>query len=248
MTLAPQRQALPDADPIEEIVDKYVQGARSGTRPTAYTRESRGDVTWHRVKEDDQFRVLEHVIAVRERRVEWIWRNQDFWPASRLTDITTSDEVLRTVGVIHDANTIHGVKFWLGPARGAARDPDRCLPFVSNYNHIEAHYRHDGTAMRLDRARVGVDFLTKVGKTVLARAVRDEDATHVNRGFGYRASLGNRLLLRVSGGDDIFMDLPIKLSESEVSSLFDAVRDPNPLERGSPADSLFAVSRNGELS
>ena len=104
---------------LEEIVDEYVQRARSKLRPTEYERSQNNEVTLHHVIENDEFRVLDHIIAVKDRRVEWIWRSQDFWPTDQLTDITISDVDLRNFGVIHGSNRISGVKFTIGPRQYA---------------------------------------------------------------------------------------------------------------------------------
>ena len=213
----------PDTSTIEEIVDSYVQKARSSLRPTEYTRERNGDTTLHHIIENDQFRILDHVIAVRGQRVAWIWRNQDMWPTDQLTDITVVGDDLATVGIIHGGATVTGVKFAYGPRFGASSDPDNCLPFVSDFNHLEAHYRLSGTAMKLDRARMGVDFITKIGRTLLARSVRNESASIANRGFMYRSSLGNRVLVRVNGIDDLSINIPTELTQSEVSTISEGV-------------------------
>ena len=132
---------------LEEIVDDYVQRARSKLRPTEYERSEKDEVTLHHVIENDEFRILDHIIAVKDRRVEWIWRSQDFWPTDQLTDITMSDVDLRNYGVIHGSNRISGVKFTIGPRHYAGPDPDACLPYVNDFLYLEAHYRWDDDKM-----------------------------------------------------------------------------------------------------
>lgn len=212
-------------------------------RPTEYEREDLTGFTLHRVTENDQFRILHHVIAVNGNSVAWIWRNQDFWPTDQLTDITTVGTDLTTVGVIHNGTTIQGVKFSLSPRSAAGNDPDWCLPFVSNFTHIEAMYRIKGDGISLDRARMGVDFSTKVGRTILARSVRNETATLRNCGFDYRSSLGNRLLVRVTGADNISVNLPTSLTSHEASELFSQVAEPDSRDSCAVARSLFIVDR-----
>ena len=231
----------PNTHTIEQIVDDYVQRARSSMRPTEYQKERSGDTTLHHVVENDQFRILEHVIAVRGKQVAWIWRNQDFWPTDQLTDITIAGDDLATVGIIHGGSMVHGVKFTYGPRFGASSDPDNCLPFVSDFNHLEAHYRLDGTAMRLNRARMGVDFTTKIGRTLLARSVRSESASLANRGFTYRSSLGNRLLVRVDGIDNLSINVPTELTESEVSTINECVLTQRARDIGELLHQLFIV-------
>lgn len=228
MTMLPDMHNLPNliapaTYSIEQIVDEYVQRARSSMRPTEYERRRSGDTTLHHVIENDQFRILDHIIAVRGKHVEWIWRNQDMWPTDQLSDITIVGDDLATVGVIHSGATIRGVKFTYGPRFGASSDPDNCLPFVSDFNHLEAHYHLDGAAMKLDRARMGVDFTTKIARTLLARSVRNEYASLENRGFTYRSSLGNRLLLRINGVNNLSINAPIELEQSEVSAISESI-------------------------
>ena len=231
--------------PIEQIVDDYVQRARSSLRPTEYEREQEGDITLHRVTENDQFRVLDHIIAVRDNTVAWIWRNQDFWPTDTLTDITLVGDDLLTVGVIHGGSTVQGVKIAVAPKSGAASDPDNCLPYVSNFNHVEAHYRLDDHGkQRLERARMGVDFLTKDGKTLLARAVRNPEAASRNGKYRYRSSLGQRLLVRVTGAHNLSINLPTTLTDDEVEAIrqqvalhhFEGIRSLSP--------SIFVINRD----
>ena len=218
-----QNLVSPDTLTIEQIVDTYVQRARSSLRPTEYARERKGDTTLHHIIENDQFRILDHVIAVRGQQVAWIWRNQDMWPTDQLTDITIVGNDLATVGIVHGGATVTGVKFTYGPRFGASSDPDNCLPFVSDFNHIEAHYRLNGVTMKLDRARMGVDFTTKIGRTLLARSVRNESASLANCGFTYRSSLGNRLLVRVNGISNLSINIPTALTQSEVTSISEGV-------------------------
>lgn len=229
---------------IEQIVDDYVQRARSSMRPTEYERRREGDKTLHHVIENDQFRILDHIIAVRDKQVVWIWRNQDIWPTDQLTDITFVGDDLATVGVIHGASTVRGVKFTFGPRFGASSDPDNCLPFVSDFNHLEAQYHFDGTAMKLDRARMGVDFTTKIARTLLARSVRNESASLINRGFTYRSSLGNRLLLRINGPNDLSIDVPIELTNSQVNSICGSILDRRPPDAAVLMQDVFVVRRD----
>ena len=105
--------------PLEEIVDEYVQRARSTLRPTEYERSQKNGLTLHHVIENDEFRILDHIIAIKDRRVKWVWRSQDFWPTDQLTDITIADIDLRNYGVIHGSKRITGVKFTIGPRRYA---------------------------------------------------------------------------------------------------------------------------------
>ena len=201
-------------------------------------------VAMHHVTENDQFRILDHVIAVKGRSVAWVWRNQDFWPTDQLTDITTVGTDLTTVGVIHNGATIQGVKFSLSPRDAAGHDPDYCLPFVSNFTHVEVVYRPDDAGMSLDRARIGIDFTTKVGRTILARSVRNESAAISNCGFRYRSSLGNRLLVRVTGAEEISVNLPTSLTSLEVRDLYGFVREPVSHYSDSFARSQFIVERD----
>ena len=235
---------MPTVPTIEEIVDEYVQRARSSMRPTEYERVDRAGIAMHRITENDQFRILHHVIAVNGKSVAWIWRNQDFWPTDQLTDITTVGADLTTIGVIHNGAAIQGVKFTLSPRRAAGNDPDYCLPFVSNFTHVEVMYRLNDNGMELDRARMGVDFATKVGRTILARAVRNDSAALRNCGFDYRSSLGSRLLVRVTGADEISVNLPTSLTSREVADLYDHVTEPVSQYDGSFPKSLFLVERD----
>ncbi len=208
---------------LEEIVDEYVQRARSKLRPTEYERSHKNDLTLHHVIENDEFRILDHIIAVKDRRVEWVWRSQDFWPTDQLTDITTADVDLRNYGVIHGHNRISGVKFTIGPRHYAGPDPDACLPYVNDYLHLEAHYRWDNDAMTLQRARIGVDFITKDGLTLRARSVEIELARFWNLEFRYRSSLGSRLLVDVDGDEKLRIDVPTTLRRNEVQEIYDNV-------------------------
>ena len=208
---------------LEEIVDIYVQRSRSKLRPTEYERSRKNETTLHHVIENDEFRVLDHIIAVKDRRVEWIWRTQDFWPTDQLTDITISNVDLRNYGVIHGTNRITGVKFTIGPRSYAGPDPDACLPFVNDYLHMEAHYRWDGDKMGLQRARIGVDFKTKDALTLRARSVEIELARFWNLGYRYRSSLGSRLLVRVEGDENLRIDVPTELDRPEVNAIFETV-------------------------
>ena len=208
---------------LEEIVDEYVQRARSKLRPTEYERSQKNDLTLHHVIENDEFRILDHIIAVKDRRVEWVWRSQDFWPTDQLTDITTADVDLRNYGVIHGHNRISGVKFTIGPRHYAGPDPDACLPYVNDYLHLEAHYRWDNDTMTLQRARIGVDFITKDGLTLRARSVEIELARFWNLEFRYRSSLGSRLLVDVDGDEKLRIDVPTTLRRNEVQDIYDNV-------------------------
>ena len=208
---------------LEEIVDEYVQRARSKLRPTEYERSQKNDLTLHHVIENDEFRILDHIIAVKDRRVEWVWRSQDFWPTDQLTDITTADVDLRNYGVIHGHNRISGVKFTIGPRHYAGPDPDACLPYVNDYLHLEVHYRWDNDTMTLQRARIGVDFITKDGLTLRARSVEIELARFWNLEFRYRSSLGSRLLVDVDGDEKLRIDVPTTLRRSEVQEIYDNV-------------------------
>ena len=208
---------------LEEIVDEYVQRARSKLRPTEYERSQKNDLTLHHVIENDEFRILDHIIAVKDRRVEWVWRSQDFWPTDQLTDITTADVDLRNYGVIHGHNRISGVKFTIGPRHYAGPDPDACLPYVNDYLHLEAHYRWDNDTMTLQRARIGVDFITKDGLTLRARSVEIELARFWNLEFRYRSSLGSRLLVDVDGDEKLRIDVPTTLRRNEVQEIYDNV-------------------------
>lgn len=208
---------------LEEIVDDYVQRARSKLRPTEYERSQKNDLTLHHVIENDEFRILDHIIAVKDRRVEWVWRSQDFWPTDQLTDITTAEVDLRNYGVIHGHNRISGVKFTIGPRHYAGPDPDACLPYVNDYLHLEAHYRWNNDTMTLQRARIGVDFITKDGLTLRARSVEIELARFWNLEFRYRSSLGSRLLVDVDGDEKLRIDVPTALSRREVQEIYEIV-------------------------
>ncbi len=229
---------------LEEIVDVYVQKARAKTRLTAYDRRESDGLTLHHVTENDQFRLLDHLIAVQDNRVAWVWRSQDFWPTDILTDVTVADRDLCNFGVIHGGESVSGVKFTFGPRVGAGSDPDNCLPFVSDFIHLEAHYRVDNGVMKLNRARIGVDFLTKNGRTLLARAVYAETTRYVARGFRYRSSLGSRLLVEVSGRESLMIDVPTRLTNREVERISVKVRgfEADPTE-GDVGD-IFVVKRD----
>ena len=210
---------------LEEIVDEYVQRARSKLRPTEYERSQNNEITLHHVIENDEFRVLDHIIAVKDRRVEWIWRSQDFWPTDQLTDITISDVDLRNFGVIHGSNRISGVKFTIGPRQYAGPDPDACLPYVNDFLYMEAHYRWSDDKMTLQRARVGIDFKTKDALTLRARSVEIELARFWNLGYRFRSSLGSRLLVRVEGDESLRIDAPTELNRGEVTDIYESVMD-----------------------
>lgn len=210
---------------LEEIVDEYVQRARSKLRPTEYERSEKEEITLHHVIENDEFRILDHIIAVRERRVEWIWRSQDFWPTDQLTDITISDLDLRNFGVIHGSKRISGVKFTIGPRHYAGPDPDACLPYVNDFLYLEAHYRWRDDKMTLQRARIGVDFKTKDALTLRARSVEIELARFWNLGYRFRSSLGSRLLVRVEGDESLRIDAPTELNRSQVTDIYQRIMD-----------------------
>ena len=210
---------------LEEIVDDYVQRARSKLRPTEYERSEKDEITLHHVIENDEFRILDHIIAVKDRRVEWIWRSQDFWPTDQLTDITMSDVDLRNYGVIHGTNRISGVKFTIGPRHYAGPDPDACLPYVNDFLYLEAHYRWDNDKMMLQRARIGVDFKTKDALTLRARSVEIELARFWNLGYRFRSSLGSRLLVRVEGDESLRIDVPTELARNEVTDIYQTIMD-----------------------
>ncbi len=228
---------------LEEIVDLYVQRARSKLRPTEYERSLQKELTLHHVIENDEFRVLDHIIAVKDRRIEWIWRTQDFWPTDQLTDITLSDVDLRNYGVIHGSNRISGVKFTIGPRSYAGSDPDACLPFVNDYLHMEAHYRWHDDKMKLQRARIGVDFKTKDALTLRARSVEIELARFWNLGYQYRSSLGSRLLVRVEGDESLNIDVPTELTRQEVTSYFETVMDFRNGEANREMPKQFVIER-----
>ena len=228
---------------LEEIVDLYVQRARSKLRPTEYERSLGKELTLHHVIENDEFRILDHIIAVKDRRVEWIWRTQDFWPTDQLTDITLSDVDLRNYGVIHGRNRINGVKFTIGPRSYAGPDPDACLPFVNDYLHMEAHYRWYDDKMKLQRARIGVDFKTKDALTLRARSVEIELARFWNLGYRYRSSLGSRLLVRVEGDETLNIDVPTELTRQEVTAYFETVMDFRTGEANREMPRQFVIER-----
>ena len=228
---------------LEEIVDLYVQRARSKLRPTEYERSLGKELTLHHVIENDEFRILDHIIAVKDRRVEWIWRTQDFWPTDQLTDITLSDVDLRNYGVIHGMNRISGVKFTIGPRSYAGPDPDACLPFVNDYLHMEAHYRWYDDKMKLERARIGVDFKTKDALTLRARSVEIELARFWNLGYRYRSSLGSRLLVRVEGDETLNIDVPTELTRQEVTAYFETVMDFRTGEANREMPKQFVIER-----
>ena len=228
---------------LEEIVDQYVQRARSKLRPTEYERSARDEMTLHHVIENDEFRILDHMIAVKDRRVEWIWRSQDFWPTDQLTDVTIADIDLRNYGVIHGSKHITGVKFTIGPRSYAGPDPDACLPYVNDYLHLEAHYRWNNDAMILQRARIGVDFNTKDALTLRARSVEIELARFWNLGYRYRSSLGSRLIVDVEGDEKLKVNVPTELNRQEVQEVFDTVMA---FRSGSPINDLpqqFLIER-----
>ncbi len=208
---------------LEEIVDDYVQRARSKLRPTEYERREKDEITLHHVIENDEFRILDHIIAVKDRRVEWIWRSQDFWPTDQLTDITMSDVDLRNYGVIHGSKRISGVKFTIGPRHYAGPDPDACLPYVNDFLYLEAHYRWHDDKMALQRARIGVDFKTKDALTLRARSVEIELARFWNLGYRFRSSLGSRLLVRVEGDESLRIDVPTELKRGEVTEIYETI-------------------------
>ena len=229
---------------LEEIVDEYVQRARSKLRPAEYERSQQDEITLHHVIENDEFRVLDHIIAVKDRRVEWIWRTQDFWPTDQLTDITISDVDLRNYGVIHGTNRISGVKFTIGPRDYAGPDPDACLPYVNDFLYMEAHYRWHDDKMTLQRARIGVDFKTKDALTLRARSVEIELARFWNLGYRFRSSLGSRLLVRVEGEESLRIDVPTELNRNEVTDFFQTVMD---FKSGGSIDELpkqFVIERD----
>ena len=229
---------------LEEIVDDYVQRARSKLRPTEYERSEKDEITLHHVIENDEFRILDHIIAVKDRRVEWIWRSQDFWPTDQLTDITMSDVDLRNYGVIHGTNRISGVKFTIGPRHYAGPDPDACLPYVNDFLYLEAHYRWHDDKMTLQRARIGVDFKTKDALTLRARSVEIELARFWNLGYRFRSSLGSRLLVRVEGDESLRIDVPTELSRDEVTDIYQTIMD---YKSGSSTTALpaqFVVERD----
>ncbi len=228
---------------LEQIVDEYVQRARSKLRPTEYERKESNGYSLHHVIENDEFRILDHIIAVKNRRVAWVWRTQDFWPTDTLTDLTLSDIDLRNYGVIHGTNRIAGVKFTVGPRSYAGADPDACLPFVNDFLHLEAHYRWNNEQMELQRARIGVDFKTKDGLTLRARSVEIELARFWNREFAYRSSLGARLLVRVEGDEILSIDAPTVLSRSEVESIYDTVMTYPSSATSPPLPGQFVVTR-----
>ncbi len=229
---------------LEEIIDVYVQRARSKIRPTEYERSQREDLMLHHVVENDEFRLLDHIIAVRDRRVEWVWRSQDFWPTDQLTDITITNADIRTYGVIHGTNRIVGVKFTIGPRSYAGPDPDACLPFVNDFLHLEAHYRWQGERMTLQRARIGVDFKTKDALTLRARSVEIELARFWNLGFRFRSSLGSRLLVRVEGNEDLNIDVPTMLQRPEVEAIFETVMGYRSGEKQVELPDQFVVQRH----
>lgn len=229
---------------LEEIVDEYVQKARSSFRPTEYERTRKHDLTLHHVVENDEFRILDHIIAVKDRRIEWVWRSQDFWPTDQLTDITIANGDLRNYGVIHGHNRISGVKFTIGPRHYAGPDPDACLPYVNDYLHLEAHYRWDGDDMALQRARIGVDFKTKDGLTLRARSVEVELARFWNLGFRYRSSLGSRLLVSVEGDENLRIDVPTALNANEVRNIFESVMAYRDGEPDATLPPQFIVNRD----
>ena len=235
---------LPSKPTLEEIVDEYVQRARSSHRPTEYDRSRSSGLTLHHIVENDEFRILDHVIAVKDRRIEWIWRSQDFWPTDQLTDITISRADLLTFGVIHGNDRISGVKFTVGPRRYAGPDPDACLPYVNDFLHLEAHYRWQDEEMRLQRARIGVDFITKDGLTLRARNVEVQLARFTNREFTYRSSLGSRLLVNVGGDDELRIDAPTRLLGDEVRSIFDTVSAYRDGGTSPQLPKMFSVARD----
>ena len=228
---------------LEEIVDQYVQRARSKLRPTEYERSTRDDLTLHHVVENDEFRILDHIIAVKDRQVEWVWRSQDFWPTDQLTDITVAGEDLRNYGVIHGTNRISGVKFTIGPRSYAGPDPDACLPYVNDYLHLEAHYRWKDDQMTLQRARIGVDFKTKDGLTLRARSVEIELARFWNLEYRYRSSLGSRLLVSVDGDEQMRIGVPTSLGTDEVREIFESVMAYRSGESSTTLPSQFVVER-----
>ena len=229
---------------LEEIVDEYVQRARSKLRPTEYERSQNNETTLHHVIENDEFRVLDHIIAVKDRRVEWIWRSQDFWPTDQLTDITISDVDLRNFGVIHGSNRISGVKFTIGPRQYAGPDPDACLPYVNDFLYMEAHYRWSDDKMTLQRARVGIDFKTKDALTLRARSVEIELARFWNLGYRFRSSLGSRLLVRVEGNESLRIDAPTELNRKEVTDIYESVMDCKSGASGVELPKQFIVERD----
>ena len=106
---------------LEEIVDVYVQKARAKTRLTEYSRRELNGLTLHHITENDQFRLLDHLIAVQDNRVAWVWRSQDFWPTDVLTDVTVADRDLCNFGIIHGGERIAGSSSrW-----GREPEPDR---------------------------------------------------------------------------------------------------------------------------
>ena len=228
---------------LEEIVDEYVQRARSKLRPTEYERSIRDDLTLHHVVENDEFRVLDHIIAVKNREVKWVWRSQDFWPTDQLTDITIAGVDLRNYGVIHGTNRISGVKFTIGPRHHAGPDPDACLPYVNDYLHLEAHYRWQDDQMRLQRSRIGVDFKTKDALTLLARSVKIELANFWNLGFRYRSSLGSRLLVTVEGDEQLRIGVPTALNAQEVRDMYESVMAYRSGESSLALPTQFVVER-----
>lgn len=229
---------------LEEIVDEYVQRARSKLRPTEYERSEEDEITLHHVIENDEFRILDHIIAVKDRRVEWIWRSQDFWPTDQLTDITMSDVDLRNYGVIHGSNRISGVKFTIGPRHYAGPDPDACLPYVNDFLYLEAHYRWHDDKMTLQRARIGVDFKTKDALTLRARSVEIELARFWNLGYRFRSSLGSRLLVRVEGDESLRIDAPTELTRSEVTDIYQTIMDYKSVSSTAELPAQFVVERD----
>lgn len=229
---------------LEEIVDEYVQRARSKLRPTEYERSEKNETTLHHVIENDEFRILDHIIAVKARRVEWIWRSQDFWPTDQLTDITISDVDLRNFGVIHGTNRISGVKFTIGPRHYAGPDPDACLPYVNDFLYLEAHYRWHHDNMTLQRARIGVDFKTKDALTLRARSVEIELARFWNLGYRFRSSLGSRLLVRVEGDENLRIDVPTELSRNEVTDIYQTIMDVKSASSNVELPKQFVVERD----
>ena len=236
--------ALKTKPSLEEIVDEYVQRARSNLRPTEYERSQKNGLTLHHVIENDEFRILDHIIAVKQRRVEWVWRSQDFWPTDQLTDITLAGEDLRNYGVIHGSNRITGVKFTIGPRIYAGPDPDACLPYVNDFLHLEAHYRWNDDQMALQRARIGVDFNTKDALTLRARSVEIELAKFWNLEYRYRSSLGSRLLLRVEGDEELRVDVPTILKRDEVREVYDCVMAYRSGDSAVPLPKQFVVNRD----
>ena len=210
---------------LETVLDNYHKRATIPIRNTTFSRRKRGPFEIRHVKEDDEFRRLNHRIVSREGAASSVWRQQEWWNGDCSIDVTHFNAgIVSSVSIRYAGNEVSALKLsatrtdWLIP------DPDRRLPFIFGRADMEAWYYTHQNRLVLARARLAFDSSTKHTFTVLDQGVERKTSAHVYREVEYRCALDGGIRLVIDGKDPRRVNWRSSLSADDARALFKYAR------------------------